>query len=147
MGARAEQGRIRALYVGWSPLPNDYVKHLIEAEPKLDLTVTTRYTDVLDALHGGYDYLILDEKKPQIDATKIACRIRNRGFSCLQIIIRRRRQGACRKREAILGVNVFLDGEKNLESARRLAETMRKLPPITPSFEVKREGLPAPIGD
>jgi CheY-like chemotaxis protein len=147
MGGRAGQGKIRALYVGWSPLPRDYVNELTEAEPSLDLTVTTRYGDVLDVLRDGYDCLIIDEKKPQMDATRMAFNIRQRGFLSLQIVIRRRRAGQCWKREETLGVKVLLDSGRDSACAHKLAETIAGLTYTAPSLEVKREGLSAPIGD
>jgi len=147
MDERAEPGKIRALFVGWSPLPRDFVRELTQTEPSLDLTVTTRHTDVLDILRDGFDCLILDEKKPQIDATRIACNIRNRGFTGLQIIIRRRRAGVCVKREKALGVKVLLETGREPECAQRLAETIKGLKFVAPEETVKRDGLPAPIGD
>jgi hypothetical protein len=146
MGERAGTGEIRVLYIGWTPLPRDYVNELAEAEPSLYLTVTTRYGDVLDILRDGYDCLIIDEKKPQIDATRIACNVRMKGFLSLQIVIRRRRQGPCRKRDEALGVNVLLDAGRDPACAKRLAETVAGLNFTPQSVDVRRDGLPAPIG-
>jgi CheY-like chemotaxis protein len=147
MDERAGSGKIRALFVGWSPLPRDFVRELTQAEPSLSLTVTTRHADLLDILRDGYDCLILDEKKPQIDATRIACKIRNKGFLSLQIIIRRRRAGMCVKREKALGVKVLLEVGKDQKCAQMLAETIKGLSFDAPSIVVRRDGLNAPIGD
>ena len=74
--------------------------------------------------------------------------VRDRGFPHLPIIIHKKDQKTPTTSSEKGEVNIFFDEQRDPESARRLAEIIRgfgKINSLRPN--VKRRGLPTPMGD
>jgi hypothetical protein len=91
--------KIRVFYVEKSPLNRAFTRLLSANYPDIDLTTTDQPHEILNILWGGFDGLIIVEKKPFIGGKHIARIVRSRGFTDLLIVIRRKTGGVCERRE------------------------------------------------
>jgi hypothetical protein len=145
MASGAAMGRIRVLYAGESPCDQAFTTLLCEADPGIELTTTGQPGEITGILRGGFDCLILDEKKPYIDGVKIAKNVRDRGFSRISIIIQKREQKTPTK-GCKVEADTFFDDKRDGESARRLADEIRRSLEKKSPRSAMRRGVSAPIG-
>ena len=139
--------KTRVLYVEKGPLNRGFIKLLSAHHPHIDLTTTDQPQDVLNILRGGFDCLVITEKKPFIDGKDIARIVRSRGYSDLLIVIRNKAGEGCARDAERTEAAVFFDGERDVESVRRLAEMLKRRGENPAKIgEKAKRGANAPIG-